>query len=150
MRQKQADRTERIPLGVPRLTMNIDEETKKRYADKKLRWVNDEDGRLLSAQGGGYEFVVHGRDPVKVGDLKNVKADRRVCKQVGKHRDGSPMFAYLMAIPREYYEQDQAEKEKANRMVDEAINGGKPKGLQEHGVAPEHGGSYVKNIDYRP
>jgi hypothetical protein len=140
-------RTERIPFGVPKKKMNIDEETRKRLGTRVPRWINDTDTRIVDAQGGGYDFI----ENVKLGDAKEESdKDRRVRKQVGKNKDGSPKYAYLMAIPEKFYKEDQKAKEAINAKVDQAIKGGSPQGLQNHGVNPNSGGAYVKNIQYEP
>lgn len=132
--------------------MNLDSDTMKRLEseEKVPRWVNDRDNRIAEAVAGDYEFLSD-IDPIKTGDKEEVQEqDRRVRKIVGKHKDGSPMYSYLMAIPKEYYSEDQQSKEDLNRKVDEAIKGGNPSGLPHHNVDPSKGGSYVKNVNYQP
>jgi|WetSurMetagenome_2_1015567.scaffolds.fasta_scaffold59543_2 hypothetical protein len=142
-------RTERIPFGVPRLKMNLDQETLRNLESKGLvpRWVNETDSRLINAEKGGYEFI---NSKVKVGDEQKEVEDQRIKQRVGTNRDGSPMFSYLMAIPKEYYDEDQAEKEKINKKVDDAIRGGSPPGLQNHGVSPNLGSVTVEKVSYKP
>ena len=151
MAKDRQDRRKRVPFGVRKLTMNVDAETKKRLeAEGKVpRWINDEDDKLTLAQEGWYEFVES--DGIEVGDKgEKQEARRKVRKLLGKRKDGSPQYAYLMAIDREYYEEDQRAKEDVNMKVDEAIRAGKPKGLQSHGVGPSLGRTYVKNVEYNP
>lgn len=153
MRTRNSDRRKRTPFGVPRLKMNLDDATMSRLqAEEKVpRWINDTDNRIAEAQSGDYEFVASDIAPIKTGDKEEVaEQDRRVRKIVGKHKDGSPLYSYLMAIPKEYYNEDQAEKEAMNRKVDEAIKGGSPSGLDHHNIAPGKGASYVKKVDYQP
>lgn len=149
-RQRNTDRRKRNPLGVMRLKMNLDKETVDRLKteDKVPRWINDSDTRIQDALAGDYEFL----DQVaSTGDNQEaVEEDRRIRKVVGKHKDGSPMYAYLMAIPREYYEEDQKSKEEQNKKVDQAVRGGSPHGLSPHNVSPNQGGTYVKSVDYKP
>lgn len=152
-RQRNGNRRQRTPFGVPRLKMSLDASTSERLRNegKVPRWINDEDNRIWEAQQGDYEFVENDREPIKTGDAEEVQEqDRRVRKQVGKNRDGSPKYAYLMAIPEEYYEEDQQSKEERNQKVDQSIRGGNPPGLQHHGVDSAQGGQYVKNVDYKP
>ena len=146
------ERKERVPFGVRRQKLSLDDETKTKLKAKGLepRWVNDDAGRLEDAQAGGYEFVTASGEE-KVGDAKeSADKGRKMKKLVGKHQDGSPKYAYLMGIKKKWYEEDQAKKEEANKMVDEAIQGGNPSGLAHHGVDPSKGSSYVKNINYKP
>lgn len=149
-RQRNNDRRKRNPLGVMRLKMNLDHQTMERLEaeDKVPRWINDSDTRIQDAMAGDYEFL---NRAVSTGDNQEaVEEDRRIRKVVGKHKDGSPMYAYLMAIPRDYYEEDQRAKEEQNQKVDQAIRGGNPHGLAPHNVSPNQGGAYVKSVDYKP
>lgn len=153
MRARNSDRRKRTPFGVPRLKMNVDDATMNRLkAENKVpRWINDVDNRIAEAQAGDYEFVASDIAPVKTGDKEEVaEQDRRIRKIVGKHKDGSPMYSYFMAIPKDYYDEDQRAKEDINRKVDEAIKGGNPAGLDHHNIAPDKGASYVKSVDYQP
>jgi len=105
---------------------------------------------LRRAQQAGYEFVTS-VGTIKVGDSKEKQEEgAKIKKLVGTHKDGRPMYAYLMAIKKKWYEEDQAAKEEQNKLVDEAIRGGQPSGLQHHNVDPSKGGSYIKNINYKP
>lgn len=154
MAKGRQDRKARVPFGVQRRKMTLDSSTESRMkAEGKVpRWINDEDhgNRLQAAQDGGYDFV-QAAGTEAVGDAQEIQErDRRIRKLVGTHKDGSPKYAYLMAIDKGLYDEDQAEKEKRNQMVDQAIKGGNPSGLGHHGVSPDKGGSYVKNVDYNP
>lgn len=141
-------RTERVPFGVMRQKMTIDQSTKKRLAaeGKVPRWINDDDHgqRIMQAMQGGYEHI----QADEVGGQP--QEDRRIRKLVGSNKDGSPKYAYLMAIEEKFYKEDQAKKEAVNSKVDTAIRGGNPTGLGHHGVSAEQGKTYVKNIDYTP
>lgn len=143
------ERRKRNPLGVPRLKLNLDDDTMQRLKSegKVPRWVNDTDTRIMDAQAGDYEFLTI---DAKVGDKQEEVERQKISKVVGRNKDGSPMKAYLMAIPEEYYREDQQAKEEINKRVDDAIRGGNPSGLQHHGVDPNKGGAYVKNVDYKP
>jgi len=146
--QTRIDRKERVPFGIQRRKLNISTEMEKKLVGKVTRWINDTDSRISDAQAGGYEFV---QEDIKVGDAKTtMETDRRKRQRVGTNKDGSPQYSYLMAIKREFYEEDQAKKEETNKKVDLAIRGGAPTGLNHHGVSPNAGGTYVKNIDYQP
>jgi len=153
--RKETDRTERIPVGVRKLKMNLDSETRKYLDSNGLveRWVNDEDHgqRLRDFQAGGYEFITS-KGTEKVGDTKEKQeSGAKIKKLVGTHRDGRPKYAYLMAIKKEWYEEDQQRKEEMhNKPIDDAIYGGTPLGVQHHGVDPSKGSTYKKNINYKP
>jgi len=151
-RPRKVDRKQRTPFGVLRLKMSLDEKTRAYLKAKDLvpRWINDVDhgGRIQNALDGGYEFIE--ATGTEVVGSENVEADRRIKKLVGSHQDGSPKYAFLMAIPRKFYEEDMKAKEETNRLVDDAIRGGKPRGLQDHNIDPSKGSTYVKNVDYKP
>lgn len=113
-------RVKRVPLGRPRHIMNVFD------ADPNwcYRWINDKNDRIERAKQGGYEAVVHGHvvGETTVEGGQNPKFGSAVAKQVG-----GGMWAVLMRIPRELYEEDQAAKEqdllKAERqMVRDANN----------------------------
>lgn len=145
------NRKKRIPFGVARKKLEPDKATLSRYKSegKVLRWIKEEDTRLQSAEEGGYEFVM-AQGEENIGG-KQQEGDRRIRKLGNRSgKSGEPQYLYLMAIPKEYYEEDQKAKERVNQLVDEAIQGGKPVGLQEHGINPEQGRTYTKNIDYQP
>lgn len=134
--------------------MSLDNRTQALFKKEGLvpRWVNDDDhgGRVQAAINGGYDFVSSDGEMI-VGDaVKKEDANRRVRKLVGTHKDGSPQYAYLMGIKKEFYDEDQAKKEEQNQMVDDAIRGGAPTGLKPHGVTPDMGGTTVKNVQYTP
>lgn len=147
------ERKQRIPFGVQRRSLNVDEETMSylRKHKKVARWINDEDHgmRIKRAMEGGYEYV--SAEGTKVGDIKEIQdSARHIRKKVGIHRDGQPKYAYLMAIPEVFYNEDKRRKEEENMKVDEAIRGGTPPGLSNHGVSPAHGSTSIKNVDYKP
>jgi len=151
MRARTEDRRKRTPFGVPRLKMTLDAATmsKLKAEGKVPRWINEKDNRIQEAQDGDYDFITS--EGATTGDDEKVaETDRRIRKVAGKHKDGSPMYAYAMAIPEEYYREDQEAKEEINRKVDEAIKGGNPSGLNHHNVEPSKGSSYVKKVDYQP
>lgn len=113
-------RKERVPLGVPRRHLQVPE--RPGYV---RRWVNDDGkGRLQAALIGDYTYV---EDPsLRVGeDEGQSHADSRVSRIVGRTHEGKPMRAYLMEIPRELYQADQASKQSALDEVDRAIRKGR-------------------------
>jgi hypothetical protein len=152
MVKSKQDRRQRVPFGVARRKMTLDSATEKSLrSDNKIpRWINDSEDRLIQAQNGGYEFVTANGTEL-VGEGKELQErDRMIRKLVGKNPDGSGKYSYLMAIPKEFYEEDQKRKEEHNNLVDLAIKGGQPNGLPHHGISPDKGQTYVKNIDYQP
>jgi hypothetical protein len=96
---------------------------------------NDEPGRIQTAIDGGYEFV----NPSEIGELpdnvvsRNTDVTDKVRFLVGTGKDGEPMYAYLMKIRKEWWEEDQAALQGRNDAVESAIKRGKPMGVNSDG-----------------
>lgn len=131
-------RSKRVPLGTPRSKLAV-EGKDPNYA---YRWVNDQGGRIQQAEQADYEFVGAGEVTVGSGVDRNSEVGDRVSQIVGTKEDGSPMRAYLMRIKREFYEEDQVEKQKEVNAKDAAIQSGSVSGQ------PGQDGRYVSNINY--
>lgn len=134
-----SSRKERVPLGVARTRLSIDESAKD--PNYNYRWITDKPGRLDSAQSGGYEFAP---EQVKVGqDVKDGNSDvgSRVSRVVGTNSDGTPQRGYLMRIPKEYFEADQAEKQRKVDDIDAAIKRGtaNQRGADDNRYVPKGG-----------
>lgn len=83
----------------------------------EYRFINDKDWNLTDKMERGWEFVL---DPNNEMRIKNVSAEAsdigdRVAKSVG-----GGVTAYLMRIPKEFYEEDKAEKRRVNQELDDA------------------------------
>ena len=120
-KREEGGRKKRIPLGTPRmkLTHNYDVP-----ANKVARWVNDKPGRLTAAHEGGYTLV---SDPdIKVGDEETGRDEMStaVRRRVGVNEDNTPLYAYLMEIDNEYYDEDQAAKEAFHKQGEQVIKEG--------------------------
>lgn len=79
--------------------------------------INDQDDRIDRALQAGYEHVVSDQ---KLGDIRVAEGTvpgAKVAKPVGNGVTG-----YLMRIPREYYEEDQAAKEARVKLSEEAMD----------------------------
>jgi len=153
MANKRKARNERVAFGVPRTKLSLSPETEKMMKEKKLfpRWFNDDDhgSRLKAAEDGGYEFVTaDGTEKIGEDNEAQVKG-KAIKKLVGTHKDGSPQFAYLMAINEKWHKEDMIAKERTNQMVDEAIRSGSSGG-KSHGVDPSLGSTNIKNVSYKP
>lgn len=91
-----------------------------------LHIFNDEPGRVQTALEGGWEFVT----PDEVGGVGdrvvsgNTDLGDKVRYLVGKSEKGDGLYAYLMKIKEEWWEEDQIEIQKRNDLVDDAIRGG--------------------------
>ncbi|MHC4121796.1 MAG: hypothetical protein ACYSWO_30355, partial [Planctomycetota bacterium] len=88
------------------------------------RWINDADGRIQEALAGGYNFVLPD-EARSVGATEihqgNTDVGGKVSKVVSR---GNPVIrAYLMKIEKEFYDEDQQEKERTNMKVDDALRG---------------------------
>lgn len=150
-RQRKVDRKDRVPFGTMKSKLAMDADTTKRYAGagKVLRWVNDVDGgtRVKQAQAGGYEFCT--ADGSEVAGTDTIDEGNMIRKHVGSDAKGHPQYAYLMAIDKEFYEEDKAAKEAVNKKVDDAIKGGTLAGGGTEKI-PGKGETYIKQADYRP
>ena len=112
----QADRPKResrVPFGVARTKLEVPM-TLEGY---HLHWVNDSAGRIQEAQRGGYSFV----EPKEVQAPEDGSQVKRL---VGKNEDGSAMYAYLMKIENEFYNEDQQMIQSEVDRFDSAIKRG--------------------------
>ena len=92
-----------------------------------LHIFNDSPGRVQQAIDAGYEFV----KPEEVGGVKdnvvskNTDLGEKVRYLVGREESGEPLYAYLMKIKQEWYEEDQGILQDKNDFVDDAIRHGR-------------------------
>ena len=110
-------RKKRRPLGVSRLKLEVHDKD----PNYVYRFVSDRDNRVNDAIAGGYEMAPE----MDVGHDREGNSDPGTgsSKVVGSD-DGNPIIGHLMRIKRKWYEEDQAEKEKALAKKDKAIAGG--------------------------
>jgi hypothetical protein len=91
-----------------------------------LHIFNDTPGRIEQALDVGYEFV----SPEEVGGVgintvsRNTDLGDKVRFLVGKTENGEAMYAYLMKLRSEFYEEDQAALQSRIDKVDGAIRRG--------------------------
>lgn len=109
-------RRERRAFGSPKSRLTVP----KIPSGYHLHWVNDDSGRIYDAQEGGYEFCTH----EDVGLPPDVHGESRVKRRVGTNDAGEALFAYLMKIRQEWYEEDQAALSEQVDRVEEAIRSG--------------------------
>lgn len=115
--KQERKREKRRAFGVPRSRLSVSKEIEGYH----LRWINDEPGRLQQALDSDYSFVT----PEEVGRISTDRDDQRVKEHVGVGRDDrTPMYAYLMKIPLEWYEEDKKERGYLQDKFDEAIRQG--------------------------
>ena len=126
----------RIPPGVQ--SANLDYPRRRGF---ERRVVCDRPGRLEKFEQGGWDFVslddLGGDNPADKKVAAKEGVDSRVSQVVGTHKDGSAMTGYLMEIPTELYDEDQAAK---MERVDN-LEAGFRKGLDADGSAGD--GRYV-------
>lgn len=84
----------------------------------KRRWVNDDGNRIAEARELGYDFVSE-------TGIQTADPGSHVTRLVGTKANGEPLHAHLMETPDELYAEGVAEKEAANRLIDEAITAGR-------------------------
>ncbi|MDH3914495.1 MAG: hypothetical protein OEU09_24735 [Rhodospirillales bacterium] len=114
-------RSERIPLGTPQSKLAVPER-----AEFYRRWINDTPGRIQRAEQAGYSFVADmTQEKDEEGNLTAMSA------LVGSKEDGSPLYAFLMEIPLELYNEDQKAKQKPLDEFDDALRRGNIRGADE-------------------
>jgi hypothetical protein len=111
---EQPRRKSRTPFGAPRSKLSV------AYLIEgyHLHWINDSPGRIHEAQQSDYEFV----KPSEVGVEEK---DNRVKRLVGTNEDGSALYAYLMKIRQDWYDEDQAKANEIQANFDDAIHKGR-------------------------
>jgi hypothetical protein len=82
------------------------------------RFCNDDGNNIAQKKELGYEFVSE-------TGIKTADPGSHVTRLVGTKANGEPLHAHLMETPDELYAEGIAEKEAANRQIDEAISAGR-------------------------
>lgn len=115
--KQERKREKRRAFGAPKSRLSVNKEIEGFH----LRWINDEPGRIQEALNSDYSFVT----PEEVGRVPVDRDDQKVKELVGVGRDDStPLYAYLMKIPQEWYEEDKIERGSLQDKFDEAIRQG--------------------------
>ena len=133
--QRSEGKTARVPFGGFRLKLQLSDEDMKGFKDKKMvcRWFNDDPGRIERALGGGYNFVKP-EHATSLGqgalhrDGKDAESSVRVSQVV--NRSEPITRAYLMEIPKKFFDEDQRAKETVNSKVDDALALGGKRGSE--------------------
>ena len=118
------NKKDRIPFGGQRQKLQLSPADQKRFEEEgyKVRWINDQHGRMDQALNAGYVFVKPEEAPSLGAGLShegNSDLNDKVSQVVSK---GHPVIrAYFMKIKRAWWEEDQLEKEKINQRIDQSL-----------------------------
>ena len=117
-----ATRKSRAPFGSTRLKLEVTGN----IPGYHLHWVNDSPGRIAQAEEGGYQFVEKGELSMSYNNVTSRDKDlgSRMQVLVGTNEDGSPLYAYLMKLQQDWYEEDQQAGQSQIDTVDASIRGG--------------------------
>lgn len=131
-------RPKRVPVSQSRDVLSV----KNLPEDMVGRWVNDVSDRVLKFLEGSWEFVTD--KGICVGE-RTVEASRdcgqTIRRLVGTGPHNEPVYAYLMAITKDLYNEDQARKQDEVDSVEEQIYEQAESMRKE---AKQHGGTYGK------
>jgi hypothetical protein len=106
-----------------------------------LHVFTDTGGRIQAAMDNGYEFVT----PDEVGGVsenvvsRNGDLGERIRYLVNPRAEGTEQYGYLMKIRQEWYEEDQAELQAKNNLIDAAVRKGKITGENPSFYTPRDG-----------
>ena len=107
--REETERTERVPLGGQ--TYKLKAPLRPGY---RRYWFNDDIGRIESALAAGYKHVVEERK----------KGTPKWKRPAGTKETGGQRYVYLMEIPEEFYQEDQAAKQVPLDEIDADIQRG--------------------------
>ena len=89
--------------------------------------VNDMDNRISELLDRGYEFILsHEVEGITINVVsRNTDIGDKVRFLVGTQKTGDPLYAYLMKIKQEWYDEDMRDIQDRNDKIDESIRRGK-------------------------
>lgn len=118
MRGKRVLRKQRKPVGATHLNL----EAPKR-AGYMRRWVNDNKNRLQRFSEGDWEFVMLPESEAdEASGTHKQTSDLRVRQAAGtQEAGGGALYTYLMEIPIEFYNEDQATKAEELDEIDKQL-----------------------------
>lgn len=122
---KQEERERKIKSKLDRIkpmerTRKLSLDKERRVDGMVYRWFNDHNGRVQSALAAGWEHVSNAGELVENPETAD-EIEKCLAKRVGSNGDGSPLFAYLMAVEEEIYDHTQALKQSSNDRIMEQI-----------------------------
>lgn len=90
-----------------------------------VHWFNDTNGRVERAMQAGYAHVSREEVALNPGlTPTNNDPGNNVRVAVGSDGNGEPLYAYLMKLPKELWDEDQARAQEQVDLIDAAIQGG--------------------------
>lgn len=119
-REAKERKRNRVPIGGRRTKLQLSEKDREALKDYQVRWINDQGGRVLEAEAGGYEFVTP-EEATSLGQGAIHQGNSDLGSRVSKVVDRRGTRAYLMKIRKDWYEEDQKAKEENNSQVDRAL-----------------------------
>jgi len=145
--ERKLDRKQRVPLGSFRQKTQLSPQAMAYFEKRQevVQWFCDRPGRLQEVEDAGFRYVQ--KDEIAFreigsGDLSQGNGvGASVTMVMGTHENGQPMIGYLMAQPREYFEED---RELRQRDHDEVI--GQIKSGETGQVSPGRDGAYKAGI----
>lgn len=118
--RKSTTKPKRVPVSGARDILNVNnmKET------HKYRWVNDIDNRIQRFQDAGYQFVTadgHLEDDRPIAGEESLHNTKQQSKGVVFKNVGKGITSFLMAIPKEYYKEDQDSKQSRIDQTESAL-----------------------------
>ena len=149
MEQRKAEESAPTPAlnGTTRKKRNVFNGTEAKISVQQqiegyhLHVFTDKGGRIQAAMDNGYEFV----RPDEVGGVsenvvsRNGDLGERIRYLVNPRAEGTEQYGYLMKIRQEWHEEDQAELQAKNNLIDAAIRKGKITGDNPSFYTPRDG-----------
>ena len=109
-----------------KLDVRLDKSDRERF---QYRWVNGDPGRVQDLRDRGYEIV----------DDPHIEDDRGAERRVGRTETGSTMKARLMRVPKDFYEEDQAQKREIHeeKVASVSRSGGRDSAAMRDGIVTD-------------
>lgn len=115
-----AQKRRRVPLGRPQARLGGEQE----IPGFVLHWFNDENARLHQAEQGGYAFVRPDEVNLPAALGSDGTHSDRVSRRVGTTDHGHPIYAYLMKIETDLWEEDMRAAQEPVDRIDSMIRNG--------------------------